>query len=163
MNFEKERIFDHIPSATEIESAFFHDDPENDPNDPRCIKYKRVHSYPKIKWLKVILSILITSCLSIGLEFLLEHFFHNLLMDILIPVGFILIMIFIHIKRVIIFFVEIYQNFAPITVREKCRFYPSCSDYMIMSLKKYGFFKGFPKGIKRMLRCKYPNGGYDYP
>jgi putative component of membrane protein insertase Oxa1/YidC/SpoIIIJ protein YidD len=34
---------------------------------------------------------------------------------------------------------------------------------MIMAIQKYGSVKGFILGFKRLLRCRYPNGGYDYP
>ena len=34
-----------------------------------------------------------------------------------------------------------------------CVFYPSCSDYTILAIEKYGVFKGFLLGIKRILRC----------
>jgi hypothetical protein len=34
-----------------------------------------------------------------------------------------------------------------------CRFYPSCSNYAIMALEKYGFFIGWIKTIDRVHRC----------
>jgi putative component of membrane protein insertase Oxa1/YidC/SpoIIIJ protein YidD len=34
---------------------------------------------------------------------------------------------------------------------------------MIMAINKYGLFRGVYKGIRRLLRCKPPNGGEDYP
>jgi hypothetical protein len=43
-----------------------------------------------------------------------------------------------------------------------CRFYPSCSEYAINAVEKYGTFKGIFKGIKRVLRCHpFSRGGYD--
>ncbi|MCL2154023.1 MAG: membrane protein insertion efficiency factor YidD [Leptospirales bacterium] len=56
-----------------------------------------------------------------------------------------------------------YQKIAPKRIRESCRFEPTCSNYMIMAIKKYGSSKGSLMGFKRLLRCHYPNGGYDYP
>ena len=46
-----------------------------------------------------------------------------------------------------------------------CRFYPSCSNYAILSLKKYGFFKGWYLSLKRIKRCnlKNTNSCIDYP
>ena len=38
-----------------------------------------------------------------------------------------------------------------------------CSQYMILSIKKYGGFKGFVNGIKRLQRCHPPHGGVDNP
>ena len=42
-----------------------------------------------------------------------------------------------------------------------CRYTPSCSRYTLESIKKYGFFKGWFLGIKRILRCN-PFGSYGY-
>ena len=66
-------------------------------------------------------------------------------------------------KRSVIGAVLLYKAFAPISVRERCRFTPTCSTYMIMAINKYGLFRGVFKGIGRLLRCKPPNGGEDYP
>ena len=44
----------------------------------------------------------------------------------------------------------------------KCKFYPSCSEYMKQAILKYGCFKGCFKGIKRLLKCHpFAKGGYD--
>lgn len=37
--------------------------------------------------------------------------------------------------------------------KNACVFYPSCSDYTISAIKKYGSLKGSLLGIKRILRC----------
>ncbi len=56
-----------------------------------------------------------------------------------------------------------YQRYAPRSLRGACRFTPSCSNYMLMAIEKYGTLKGFFKGVGRVLRCHEPNGGEDYP
>ena len=56
-----------------------------------------------------------------------------------------------------------YKAFAPMSVRLRCRFTPTCSTYMILSIYKFGLFRGVVKGIRRIFRCKPPNGGVDYP
>ena len=66
-------------------------------------------------------------------------------------------------KRHIIGCVLAYKAFAPASLRDHCRFEPTCSTYMIMAIKKYGLFRGVYKGIHRICRCKPPNGGIDYP
>jgi len=38
-----------------------------------------------------------------------------------------------------------------------CRFYPSCSNYAILALEKYGFLKGWYLAIKRIKRCTPDN------
>ena len=59
--------------------------------------------------------------------------------------------------------VLLYKSFAPMAVRSRCLFTPTCSTYMIMAIYKYGLFIGVVKGVRRILRCKPPNGGVDYP
>ena len=45
-----------------------------------------------------------------------------------------------------------------------CRFYPTCSQYAIMAIEKYGVCKGVLKAILRIIRCNPLNdGGIDYP
>ena len=66
-------------------------------------------------------------------------------------------------KRLAIGLVLFYKAFAPLSVRSECRFEPTCSTYMIMAIQKYGLIIGVIKGIKRLLRCRPPNGGIDYP
>lgn len=43
-----------------------------------------------------------------------------------------------------------------------CKFYPSCSQYGYVAVKKYGLIKGIPKLIWRILRCNpWNKGGVD--
>lgn len=59
--------------------------------------------------------------------------------------------------------VRYYQRTASPKTRSACRYTPSCSEYMILSIEKYGSIPGTWKGLKRITRCKPPNGGDDYP
>lgn len=65
--------------------------------------------------------------------------------------------------RLLIFFIKIYQRKAPVRLRSCCRFVPSCSNYIILAFEKHGFFKGSLMGVLRLMRCKAPNGGVDFP
>ncbi|MDB5312518.1 MAG: putative rane protein insertion efficiency factor [Gemmataceae bacterium] len=45
-----------------------------------------------------------------------------------------------------------------------CRFQPGCSEYFILSVKKYGPVVGSAKGVWRLCRCNpWSSGGYDPP
>ena len=66
-------------------------------------------------------------------------------------------------KRFTIGAVLMYKAFAPMSVRSRCLFTPTCSTYMLMAIGKYGLIIGVIKGIRRILRCHPPNGGEDYP
>jgi hypothetical protein len=44
----------------------------------------------------------------------------------------------------------------------KCRFYPTCSEYSIQAIEKYGALKGIIMTGKRILKCHpFHPGGYD--
>jgi len=44
----------------------------------------------------------------------------------------------------------------------RCRYRPTCSEYSIESLEKYGFLRGGAKAIYRILRCNpWSRGGWD--
>ncbi|MDE7088706.1 MAG: membrane protein insertion efficiency factor YidD, partial [Prevotella sp.] len=66
-------------------------------------------------------------------------------------------------KRFLLWAILIYQKFAPMKVRMACVFEPSCSDYMRIAIQKYGVIKGVYKGMNRLSRCHFPNGGIDNP
>jgi putative membrane protein insertion efficiency factor len=66
-------------------------------------------------------------------------------------------------KKLLLTIINLYQKYAPETIRSSCLFEPCCSEYMRISVIKYGALKGFIRGIKRILRCRYPNGGVDEP
>lgn len=45
---------------------------------------------------------------------------------------------------------------------QHCRFFPSCSDYAVQSLRQYGLMKGIMLSLKRIIRCNpFCAGGYD--
>jgi putative membrane protein insertion efficiency factor len=45
-----------------------------------------------------------------------------------------------------------------------CRFHPSCSEYFILAVQKYGPVRGAWRGVGRICRCNpWHPGGYDPP
>ena len=65
---------------------------------------------------------------------------------------------------ILIFLVRIYQlTLSPIVGRQ-CRFQPTCSNYTIQAIKKYGAVRGSLKGFWRICRCNpFCKGGFDPP
>ncbi len=64
-------------------------------------------------------------------------------------------------KYISIKLIKLYQS-IPGPWHNKCRFYPTCSNYAIETISKYGFIKGWYLAIKRILRCNpLCKGGYD--
>ena len=80
---------------------------------------------------------------------------------ILIAIAIVLTLLLL--RFFIIGLVLLYKALAPMSLRDRCRFEPSCSTYMIMALQKYGLFVGLYKGVRRIMRCHPPNGGEDLP
>lgn len=59
---------------------------------------------------------------------------------------------------------KIYQIFISPILGKNCRFYPSCSDYAILVLRKYKKRKAFFLILKRILKCHpLSKGGIDLP
>lgn len=59
------------------------------------------------------------------------------------------------------FLVRFYQVCISPLFPASCRYTPTCSQYAIEALKKYGPFKGGWLTVKRLLRC-HPWGGSGY-
>jgi putative membrane protein insertion efficiency factor len=57
--------------------------------------------------------------------------------------------------------IKLYQWILSPLLGPKCRFTPSCSNYALEALKKYGLFRGGWLAIKRISRC-HPWGGHGY-
>ena len=65
-------------------------------------------------------------------------------------------------KHLFIFLIKVYQRTLSRVMPPSCRFYPSCSEYGVQALQKYGVFKGGWLTVKRIARCHPFNpGGYD--
>jgi putative membrane protein insertion efficiency factor len=65
-------------------------------------------------------------------------------------------------KRVLLSLIWFYKRaISPYTPRA-CRFTPTCSDYAVEAITRYGAIKGLRLAIWRVLRCNpFGKGGYD--
>lgn len=127
--------------------------PEGSSNNDRIAVEKRELVRPKINFGKAGLNVFITF-----LIFLAFYWW-----DVRYAIAVLSIYFLLRLREMIIWFIRVYQCYAPDDMRLSCVFEPSCSEYMILSVKKFGVFRGGIKGIKRLKRCHYPNGGKDYP
>jgi len=68
-------------------------------------------------------------------------------------------------KRHLISLIEKYQKHIAPIIKPDCRFVPSCSNYAILSLKKYSLFHALFKIAIRLGRCTpfKPHGTIDNP
>ena len=65
-------------------------------------------------------------------------------------------------KKTIVKIIKIYQKtLSPDSgipnkiglTKNTCKFFPTCSEYTIQAVEKYGVFVGLYKGFRRVLRC----------
>ena len=56
-------------------------------------------------------------------------------------------------KHIIISIVIIYRHSFGLFFPQNCRFHPTCSAYMVDSVKKHGALRGVCFGVSRILRC----------
>lgn len=64
-------------------------------------------------------------------------------------------------KNIMIFLIRLYQKLT-VLKQPSCRFYPSCSNYAIEAIHKYGAIEGGWLALKRICRCHpFHPGGFD--
>lgn len=64
-------------------------------------------------------------------------------------------------KSILIGLVRVYQAIVSPHLPNACRYTPTCSQYAIESIRKYGAIRGGWLGLKRISRC-HPWGGHGY-
>ena len=65
-------------------------------------------------------------------------------------------------KRVLVALIRAYQYALSPFLGHSCRYYPTCSEYALEAVEKYGAIKGGWLGVKRIGRCHpWHPGGYD--
>ena len=66
------------------------------------------------------------------------------------------------IKRYLIWNILFYQKYISNKKHYHCPYCPSCSNYALEAIQKYGTVKGMRLAIWRLLRCNpFSKGGYD--
>jgi len=67
-----------------------------------------------------------------------------------------------YLKKIMLGMIRFYQKAISPYKRFHCIYIPTCSQYAIEAIEKYGPFKGGVLAIKRILRCHpFAKGGYD--
>jgi putative membrane protein insertion efficiency factor len=66
-------------------------------------------------------------------------------------------------KNILIFLIKFYRHaISPYKPAPCCRFIPTCSEYALQAVEKYGALKGSFLALKRILKCHpFHKGGYD--
>ena len=65
-------------------------------------------------------------------------------------------------KQVFLLLIKFYRVFLSPLNPPSCRYIPTCSEYALIAIEKYGAMKGGWMAVKRVLRCHpFHKGGYD--
>jgi len=65
-------------------------------------------------------------------------------------------------KKLFISIIKIYQKIISPLFPPSCKYYPSCSEYSVEAINKFGVIKGSVKTVWRILRCNpFSKGGFD--
>ena len=65
-------------------------------------------------------------------------------------------------KFLLLALVKFYRNFISPLLPPSCRYVPTCSEYALIAIERYGAMKGGWLSLKRIMRCHpFHEGGYD--
>ena len=65
-------------------------------------------------------------------------------------------------KKLLLTIIKIYKYAASPLLPSGCRFTPTCSEYAMDAIRKYGAVKGFALAARRILKCHpFHEGGFD--
>ncbi len=65
-------------------------------------------------------------------------------------------------EKIVIMMIKGYRLFISPLKPPTCRFVPTCSEYALQAIEKYGIFRGGIMAVRRILRCHpFHPGGYD--
>ena len=68
----------------------------------------------------------------------------------------------IDMKKFFIFIIKFYRKYISPMKSTKCPYIPSCSEYGMEAIEKYGALKGGTLALWRIIRCNpFSKGGYD--
>ncbi|HZU59697.1 MAG TPA: membrane protein insertion efficiency factor YidD [Solirubrobacteraceae bacterium] len=58
--------------------------------------------------------------------------------------------------------IRVYQQALSPLVGQRCRYYPSCSEYAVEAIRRFGILRGVVLAAWRLLRCNpWSRGGFD--
>jgi hypothetical protein len=65
-------------------------------------------------------------------------------------------------RRVFVLPIRLYQLLLSPLVGERCKYYPSCSEYAVQAIGRFGILRGLVLAGWRLLRCNpWSRGGFD--
>ena len=154
---------------------------EQDVAEAYCCDRKILRPNTSLK--KLLIIIVITEGLIVITSFILHYLFYKedafiFLPEIVLKIKnegsvFFFVFVFLCINAIVIFLgakffliemVKLYQRYATEDVRRRCLFKPTCSEYSVISLQKYGVIIGLYKTYIRVFKkCRGNIYRIDYP
>ena len=65
-------------------------------------------------------------------------------------------------RYLVLFPIRAYQRLISPLFASRCRYYPSCSEYAVQAIERFGILRGLVLAGWRLLRCNpFSHGGYD--
>jgi uncharacterized protein len=65
-------------------------------------------------------------------------------------------------RRAVLAPVHAYRRFVSPLLAPRCRYFPSCSEYAVQAIERYGILRGLVLAAWRVLRCNpFSHGGHD--
>jgi uncharacterized protein len=65
-------------------------------------------------------------------------------------------------RSLVVFVLRLYQRWISPAFGPRCRYYPSCSEYAVQAVQRFGIFRGLVLASWRLLRCNpWSHGGVD--
>lgn len=132
---------------------------------PAANLYRPDLPYGRMTAISVTLTILAILCsigtISLNNKICMHHVVNNIQIINIFMFWFFIVFA-VASKYYLIFAVMIYQRFAKAEIRLKCCCYPSCSQYSIIALRKYGTITGIYLTVKHCINCK-PPGLSEFP
>lgn len=108
-------------------------------------------------YLSIFCLIIFSACLVLGVKYI------TVLHAKIVVIIAISLLLYVNLKRFIMGCILTYKAYAPLKIRDRCRYTPTCSTYALISVKKYGIIIGVILAVKRIRRCHPPFCGEDYP
>jgi uncharacterized protein len=72
------------------------------------------------------------------------------------------LVLFPEMREIVIKPIRLYRRFVSPMLPSSCRYWPTCSQYMLQAIQRHGVLKGGLMGAWRILRCNpWSKGGVD--
>lgn len=66
-------------------------------------------------------------------------------------------------RSILIAPVRVYQRAISPAIPRRCKYHPTCSEYAVTALRRYGILRGLVLAVWRVLRCNpWSHGGVDF-